>query len=59
MLTQENILQIDANNTKALVIVETVLWGIVNGAENFDVMIILEVIQDYLKKNEETLNKNL
>lgn len=59
MLTQENIIQIDANNTKALVIVETVLWGIINGGENFDVMTILEVIQDYLKKNEETLNKNL
>ena len=59
MLTQEHIMQIDANNTKALVTVKTALWGIINGAENFDVMTILEVIQDYLKKNEETINDNL
>lgn len=59
ILTQSHIHQIDANNTKALVTVQTALWGIINGAENFDVMTILEVIQDYLKTNEKILNDNL
>ena len=59
MLTQEHIYQIDSNNTKALTVVRTTLWALINEAQNIDVTSTFEVICDYLESNEELFNENL
>ena len=59
MLTQEHIGQIDTNNTKALTVVKTTLWALINEAENIDVTSTFEVIYDYLQSTENILNENL
>ena len=51
--------RLDANNMKALAVVQTLLFGITHGHVNdFDVTSVLEVIQDYLIDTNAFFNVN-
>ena len=52
MFENEIIEKVDANNTKALSIMELVIKALENGIDDFDLVSSLEAIRDYLKSNE-------
>ena len=52
MITQENIVKIDCNNTKALELTHLLITALENGIEEtIDVVSNLEIVRDILKSN--------
>ena len=59
MVTKTQIKKLDVNNMKALAVIRTLLFSITNGSVNdFDVISVLEVVQDYLTDNNAFFNMN-
>ena len=52
MVKDEQIEELDGNNTKCLQLVHLIISALENGVENFDVVTNLEIIRDYLTKND-------
>lgn len=58
-ITKEQIEKIDVNNMKALAVVRALLFGITHGhVTDFDIISVLEVVQDYLADNNEVFDVN-
>lgn len=55
MLVSESINKIDDNNLKALAILKSVLFTLMNGGDldDFDIVSALEAVQDYLTDTNE------
>lgn len=58
-IAKKHIERLDINNMKALAVVQALLFSITHGhASDFDIISILEVVQDYLADNNAYFNVN-
>ena len=51
MVKKEKIKELDCNNMKCLQLVHLIITALENGVDNFDVVTNLEIVRDYLTKN--------